>query len=200
MSYMPLLSIIVPIYNAQNYLEKCVNSIRDQFFSDWELILINDGSTDNSEYICKNFSDRDGRIRVFNKTNGGAASARNYGLNVARGEYVTFVDSDDYIEPDMYQNMLKIIAEYGCDIVMCDCIKEMAENASFFTHPIRKGFYDYEQLLTEYYPQLLMPDYMDYPPTISNCLLVIKRKLLWKMIYLFQRTFVFQRIYILEVW
>lgn len=175
---MPYLSIIVPVYNAENYIERCLMSICNQSFTDWELILINDGSTDQSKMKCEALEKRDQRIKFYSKNNGGAASARNYGLEVARGKYVTFVDSDDYIETEMYQNMLKTAEEYDCDVVMCDCIKEMNGVSSPFSHPIRQGFYNYDQLLAEYYPQLLMPDYMEYPPTISNCLLVIKRELI----------------------
>lgn len=175
---MPYLSIIVPVYNAENYIERCVTSIRSQSFTDWELILVNDGSTDQSEKKCKAFEKKDQRIKSYSKNNGGAASARNYGLSVAQGEYVTFVDSDDFIEPNMYYNMLNTAIKHDCDVVMCDCVKEMGEIQKSFSHPIRKGYYNYDQLLTEYYPQLLMPDYMDYPPTISNWLLIIKRKII----------------------
>lgn len=175
---MPYLSIIVPVYNAENYIERCVSSIRSQSFTDWELILVNDGSTDQSEIKCEAFEKRDQRIKIYRKNNGGAASARNYGLSVAQGEYVTFVDSDDFIEPNMYYNMLKTAQKYDCDAVMCDCVKEMMGISKPFSHPIRQGYYNYDQLLTEYYPQLLMPDYMDYPPTISNWLLIIKRKII----------------------
>lgn len=175
---MPYLSIIVPVYNAENYIERCVTSICNQSFTDWELILINDGSTDQSEIKCKALGGKDQRIKTYSKNNGGAASARNYGLSIAQGEYVTFVDSDDFIEPNMYYNMLKTATRYDCDVVMCDCVKEMGEISKPFSHPIRKGYYDYEQLLKEYYPQLLMPDNMDYPPTISNWLLIIKRKII----------------------
>lgn len=175
---MSYLSIIIPVYNAENYIERCIKSICNQSFDDWELLLINDGSRDKSRKICEAFAKKDQRIKVYSKKNGGAASARNYGLNVAQGEYVTFVDSDDYIESGMYQNMLEIAGKYDCDVVMCDCIKEMYGTSSPFSHPIRKGFYNYDQLLAEYYPQLLMPNYMEYPPTISNWLLVIKRKII----------------------
>ena len=94
----PLISIIVPVYNCENYLDKCINSILSQTYKHFELLLINDGSTDNSSIICDNYQQKDSRIQVFNKENGGVSSARNLGLRNANGEYVCFVDSDDWID------------------------------------------------------------------------------------------------------
>lgn len=92
----PFFSIIVPVYCVENYLVRCIDSILSQSFDNFELILVDDGSTDNSPAICDSYSEKDSRIRVFHKKNGGASDARNYGLNVASGIYVLFVDSDDY--------------------------------------------------------------------------------------------------------
>lgn len=91
-------SIIVPIYNSEKYLRRCVDSILSQTFSDFELLLVDDGSTDGSGSICDEYSAKDSRVRVFHKENGGVSSARNLGLDNARGEWITFVDSDDYLE------------------------------------------------------------------------------------------------------
>lgn len=91
----PLISIIVPVYNSEKILNRCINSILKQSFRDWELILINDGSTDKSGNICDQYANKDERIRVFHKKNGGVSSARNMGLNYAIGKWITFVDSDD---------------------------------------------------------------------------------------------------------
>ena len=93
---MPKISVIVPIYNTEKYLSQCIESILTQTFSDFELILINDGSTDNSGKICDKYASDDSRVVVIHKENGGQSSARNEGLEIARGEYITFVDSDDY--------------------------------------------------------------------------------------------------------
>ena len=97
------ISIIVPVYNVEKYLRKCIDSILNQTFRDFELILVDDGSTDSSGKICDEYSLKDSRIKVIHKENGGQSSARNMGLDVAQGEYIGFVDSDDWIEKDMYE-------------------------------------------------------------------------------------------------
>lgn len=100
---MPKISIIVPVYNTERYLSKCIDSILSQSFTDFELLLINDGSLDYSGAICDQYAANDSRVTVFHKENGGVSSARNLGLDNARGEWVTFVDSDDWIARTMYQ-------------------------------------------------------------------------------------------------
>lgn len=113
------ISIIVPIYNVEKYLKKCINSILEQTFNEFELILVNDGSTDQSLKICNEYKRLDSRVRVINKLNGGLSSARNAGLEVANGEYIAFVDSDDYIDSDMYNMMIGLAKERNADIVQC---------------------------------------------------------------------------------
>ena len=100
---MPELSVIIPLYNAENYIETCVRSILGQSWKDMEILIVDDGSTDGTSDLCDRLAEEDPRIRVFHKENGGSSRARNFALQHARGEYVGFVDSDDYIEPDMYQ-------------------------------------------------------------------------------------------------
>ena len=97
---MPKVSVIVPVYNVEKYLPRCIESIQEQTLTDWELLLIDDGSTDNSGIICDGFAKEDSRIRVFHKPNGGVSSARNVGLDNARGEWLAFVDSDDEVDSD----------------------------------------------------------------------------------------------------
>ena len=111
-----LISIIVPIYNAQKYLNRCIDSILSQSYDNFELILINDGSTDGSKDICENYSSKDSRIKLINKINEGVSAARNIGLDIAEGEYVTFIDSDDWIENNYLQAMIDAID--GFDIVI----------------------------------------------------------------------------------
>lgn len=103
---MPLFSIIVPIYNAEQHLRQCLNSIAAQTFPDFESILIDDGSTDNSASICKEIAEQDGRFIYRHKDNGGVSSARNVGLTMAKGNWISFVDADDYIMPDYLQTFL----------------------------------------------------------------------------------------------
>ena len=114
-----MISIIVPVYNAEKYLDRCIQSILAQTYTDFELLLVNDGSTDSSGVICDKYAGQDSRIRVFHKENGGVSSARNWGLNNAEGEYVMFVDSDDYMKFDMCDIMYKTITQKQSDIVIC---------------------------------------------------------------------------------
>lgn len=112
----PSISIIVPVYNVESYLKKCIHSIINQTFKDIEIILVDDGSTDHSGEMCEKFALEDKRIRVFHKKNGGLSDARNYGLKVARGQFIGFVDSDDYIHPDMYLILYKMMIEKQVDV------------------------------------------------------------------------------------
>lgn len=103
-----MISIIVPIYNTEKYLDRCVQSILSQTYTDFELLLIDDGSTDSSGVICDRYAEQDLRVRVFHKENGGASSARNMGLDNARGEFIGFVDADDYVLPEFLSNFINI--------------------------------------------------------------------------------------------
>ena len=118
----PKISIIVPVYNAELYINKCIDSILNQSFKDFELILVNDGSTDNSGRMCEEYGSKDNRIKVFHKENGGQATARNMGLDIAKGDYVGFIDSDDWIDPDMYKSLYDLCMDHNCDISNCTSI------------------------------------------------------------------------------
>ncbi len=115
----PIISIIVPVYNVEIYLEKCVDSIIKQTFDKIEIILVDDGSTDNSGNICDTIALKDERIRVIHKENGGLSSARNIGIKNAQGLYYGFIDSDDYIEPDMYEVLYRNIIDSDADLSIC---------------------------------------------------------------------------------
>ena len=170
---MPLLSVIVPVYKVEAYLDECVESILNQTYTDLELILVDDGSPDRSGEMCDAWAERDSRVRVIHKPNGGVCAARNAGLEAARGEYAAFVDSDDWLDPGMYEAMLA----QNCDIVLCDCLKEHPGRQELYTHDIRPGFYDRKQLEREYFPHLLMMENVEYPATISNWVMVFRREL-----------------------
>ena len=114
-----LVSVIVPVYRAEKYLERCILSIVGQTFRNIEIILVDDGSTDSSGSICDEYAARDNRIRVIHKSNGGLSDARNAGLEICRGEYIGFVDSDDYIELDMYEVLYKFAIVHRLDVCMC---------------------------------------------------------------------------------
>ena len=173
-----IVSIIVPIYNVEKYLDRCVTSLVNQTLKDIEIILVDDGSTDTSPSLCDKWATMDQRIKVIHKENGGASSARNVGIENAIGRYIAFVDSDDYIELNMYKEMMEINRKYDCDIVMCDCYKEDKMEKKIFTHNIREGYYDKKMLIDEYFSTLLMANSVDYPPTISNCTCLFKRELI----------------------
>lgn len=111
-----MISIIVPIYNVEKYLRRCIDSILNQTYNDLEIILVNDGSTDLCASICDEYSVLDNRIKVIHKKNGGLSSARNAGLRIASGDYISFVDSDDWIEPHMYETLLKNVINYKAQI------------------------------------------------------------------------------------
>lgn len=115
----PLISIIVPVYNVEKYINKCVESIIAQTYGNLEIILVDDGSTDNCSEMCDEWARKDPRIRVIHKKNGGASAARNSGLDVAKGDYIGFVDSDDYIEENMYEELLCALKESDKKISCC---------------------------------------------------------------------------------
>lgn len=118
------LSIVIPIYNTSKYLDQCFNSIRIQRYENYEVILVNDGSTDNSEKICLDITKKDKRFKYFKKTNGGLSSARNVGLDRAEGDFIWFIDSDDYIEKDSFEIIVKSIITYNADVIICGRYKD----------------------------------------------------------------------------
>ena len=121
----PIISLIVPIYNVGKYLPKCIESILNQTFKNFELILVNDGSTDNSGVVCDDYAKKDTRIKIIHKSNGGVSSARNAGLYVAKGEYIGFVDPDDYIDKNMYEKLYRLCIDNNSDIAICRFNREI---------------------------------------------------------------------------
>lgn len=115
-----LVSVIVPIYNVELYLVECIESILEQTYTNYEIILVNDGSTDSSGSICDKYEKQNNNIKVIHKKNGGLSSARNMGIEKAKGNYYVFIDSDDVVHKDYLNNMMKIAIKYNADIVACD--------------------------------------------------------------------------------
>ena len=127
---MPLVSIIVPVYNAEKTLERCINSILNQEYRDFELILLDDGSTDTSGMICDACAERDDRIRVLHKENTGVSDTRNRGIAMAKGAYLQFADADDWITPEATRFFVQAAADNGCDLVIADFYRVIGERVS----------------------------------------------------------------------
>lgn len=117
--FAPVISCIVPIYNVEKYLNICIDSILNQTFKNFELILVDDGSPDNCGFICDEYAKKDSRIHVIHQKNAGVSAARNAGINIAKGEYICFVDSDDWIDPQMYEKMYNCAQSNNVDLVIC---------------------------------------------------------------------------------
>ena len=136
-----LISVIVPIYKVEKYLDRCIKSIINQTYKNLEIILVDDGSPDNCPKMCDNWAKRDKRIKVIHKENGGVSSARNVGLDNSTGEYIGFVDSDDYIDNTMYEKMLKLLKKENADMCFCDItvleLNGEINNCHFNTKPIQ---------------------------------------------------------------
>lgn len=115
-----LISIIIPVYKVEKYLEKCIQSVINQTYENLQIILVDDGSPDNCGKICDEYAKKDHRIEVIHKSNGGLSDARNKGLEIAKGEYIGFVDSDDYIESDMYEVLYNLLKQYNSDVSICN--------------------------------------------------------------------------------
>lgn len=119
----PLVSVIIPVYNSETFLEMCLDSIANQTYKNVEVLVVDDGSTDESGRICDKYAEADKRFRIFHKENGGQASARNMALEVMNGEYVTFVDSDDVLASDYLDYMMNLLQSHSADIVHCDYLR-----------------------------------------------------------------------------
>lgn len=126
-----LISVVIPVYNAESYLSKCLDSILDQTYSNLEIICVNDGSPDNSLEVLRKYEQKDARIRVIDKENGGVSAARNNGLAVASGEYVMFVDADDWIDIETCQIAVNAMTDYQVDVVLWSYVSENHGNQSF---------------------------------------------------------------------
>ena len=138
----PKVSIIVPVYNVEKYLERCINSLKNQSLEDIEIILVDDSSSDSSPQICDKAAAEDVRIKVIHKVNEGAGMARNAALLVATGEYIGFVDSDDFVEPEMFQVLYDKAKKYSSDLVMSGVLFVDGNMFSEEGECIRKTYFD----------------------------------------------------------
>ena len=146
---MPKLSVIVPVYKVEQYIHKCVDSILNQTFKDFELILVDDGSPDNCGKICDEYAQKDERVRVIHKENGGLSDARNAGVDVAQGKIIGFVDSDDYLDKDMYAQMITYLEANDCDVVCCDTYIVRGDKKRFKPRYKENKIFNNEQAINE---------------------------------------------------
>lgn len=143
-----MISVIVPIYNVSPYLRCCIESILNQTYTDLEIILVDDGSTDNSGIICDEYSLKDSRIKVIHQQNKGLSIARNCGIELAKGDWISFIDSDDWIEPSFYETLIELSSKYEGDIFSCDFVYRYNEET--FNHDKDKltvANYDLDSLI-----------------------------------------------------
>ena len=131
-----LISIIVPVYKVEEFLDRCVNSLVNQTYRNLEIILVDDGSPDNCPILCDNWAKKDDRIKVLHKVNGGLSDARNHGLETATGEYILYVDSDDYIDLDACSRFVSRLGYYKADIVVGGALKEIDGKSENMTHSL----------------------------------------------------------------
>lgn len=149
-------SVIIPIYNAQEYLRECLSSMREQTLQNIEIIMVNDGSTDKSEEICKEFANKDARFILLTQENGGSAAARKNGMEHAKGEYIGFIDADDWAENNMFEKMYAVAKQHDVDIVFCNCYRDDSNGHSLKCNKyIRDGYYNRNDILQEILPRTL---------------------------------------------
>ena len=173
------ISIIVPIYNADKYLEKCLSSIIEQTYTDIEIILVNDGSSDRSEEICQKYADRDKRIKYVLQKNMGVVATRRNGILHASGEYVTFVDADDHIEPETYETIVNKLDDRLADVIASDILEESGSACVINSNRIKEGFYSGEELKTCVYPVMLSSgDWFSFGILPTVCAKLFRREFL----------------------
>lgn len=164
-----MISVIIPIYNSENYIKRCLDSLLAQVFTDFEVLLIDDGSTDSSVSICKSIINTDSRFKLFIKKNGGSASARNFGLLNAQGDYIVFVDSDDFVSPNYLQILYATMIKYDADIVQCDY-------QTCNDYSIKNDFINYTGKVEIYDNVMMLNDFVSKKTYVSTAVL-------WNKIY-----------------
>ena len=169
---MKKVSIIVPIYNGEDYIVRCVNSLTNQTYKNTEIILVDDGSTDNSLDLCKKIASSDKRIFVYHKPNGGLSSARNFGLEKSTGDYIGFVDCDDYVDSKMYEDLIKLIIDKpSTDIACCNFVRVFENDKKDYSHCIFSS--KHIQTSQGYFESLLL-----HKGDVSVCTKLFNRELL----------------------
>ncbi len=142
----PLVSIIIPVYNVEKYLSRCIDSVISQTYKNIEIILVDDESSDSCPSICDHYASLDNRVRVIHKKNGGLSAARNAGLKVAAGDWIGFVDSDDWIDPDTYETAVNVAIKYGVEIVQWNLVVFYDNgNEEKMVIPLEEGYCDFKE-------------------------------------------------------
>lgn len=160
---MPTISVVVPVYNVEPFLDECVSSILSQTFSDFELILVDDGSPDNCPQMCDAWAEKDERIKVIHKKNGGLADARNFGIRAASGKYIAFVDSDDWVERQFLSTLYEGAISGDYDMVQCN-FQRIYEDGTLCANTFPAAVYD-----RDYIVNILMPDMLNDRLTQIHC-------------------------------
>lgn len=150
-----MISVVVPVYNVEKYIRQCVDSILKQTYTDLEIILVDDGSKDECPYICDQYAQFDSRVKVIHKTNGGLMSAWKEGVYQSKGEYLAFVDSDDWIDADMYERLYEAITKYKADIAICGWIREKTGESELEKIYLQESFYDRVRLEKDIFPRII---------------------------------------------
>ena len=153
---MPKLSVIVPVHNTEKYLRECIDSILAQTFTDFELILVDDGSTDGSGAICDEYVAKDPRIRVIHQENGGVTRARKTAMKIAVGSWISFIDSDDWTHPYMFEMMLEKASISNSKIVICDAYIVFSDRLEMAGSLAEEGFYNKDAMIEKIYPTMIM--------------------------------------------
>lgn len=181
---MDKISIIVPIYNGEKFLLECIESILNQTYKNIEVILIDDGSSDNTKKICVYLKNKDSRVKYFFQNNYGVSAARNYGLKKSSGNYIGFVDADDFIDKEMYNILIKKIVESNTDLIMCNYFRYInSKNYEIQTEPFNYGYCDKNSIVENLIALMIGSNNEDIkcPPIMgSNCRCLYKKSIIDK--------------------
>ena len=172
-----LISIVIPIYNVENYLRQCLDSIVAQTYQNFECLLINDGSPDHSADICREYVSKDSRFRYFEKENGGVSSARNLGIEHSKGEYITFIDSDDWVDSDYLEVLYTTLLEEGADIAVSTYKQFNMDDNCYYVHSYQRGYERKVFTNKELIDSLSSLDQYDNTYIFASCKLVSKKLL-----------------------
>ena len=180
--WQPRISVIIPIYNAELYLKQCLESVVGQTYHELGIFLVDDGSTDGSSEMCDAYMAADARVKVIHKENEGLVRARKTGVSQATGEYITYVDADDWIDLDMYENILRNMTEQDADMVLYGMIEEYEDQSVTKENLLAEGHYAGDEIKTTIFPGMLCKDFFFHAGILPNLVCkLVKRELLRKI-------------------